>query len=110
MNKLMLVLLFAGCSTVDSSDILTSGIHAEIAARSDGEGSTDVQVVLYLGNPINLNFVQLTGDDQLIASHAGQDKEMTQTTLLNIVSHRASFPTDAEGERFTVDLQRSVDG
>lgn len=109
MNKLVLVVLFAGCSTVDSSDILTSGIHAELSASSGGEGSTTVQAVLYLGNPINLNFVQLTGDDQLIASHAGQDKEMAQTTLLNIVSHRASFPTDAEGEQFTISLQRSVD-
>lgn len=109
MTKLMFVVLFAGCSTVDSSDILTSGMHAELTATTAGEGTTQVTAILYLGDPINLNFVDLTGDDELIVSHGSQTKEMTETILLNIVSHRTSFPTDAEGEQFEIDLQRTVD-
>lgn len=109
MNKLMLVVLCAGCTTVDSSDILTSGMYADLSARSAGDGSTDVSAVLYLGNPINLNFVDLTGDDELVASNGSQTKVMSETILLNIVSHHASFPTDAEGEEFEIDFQRSVD-
>jgi hypothetical protein len=109
MNKLVLVVLCAGCSTVDSSDILTSGIHAELSATSSGDGTTDVQAVLYLGNPINLDFVDLTGDDELFAIHGTQQKRMSELILLNIVSHHASFPVDAEGEQFEIDFRRTVD-
>ena len=109
MNKLVLVVVCAGCSQVDSSDVLTSGIHAEMSAVSSGAGTTDVQATLYLGNPIELNFVELTGDDELVASHGSETKVMTETSLLNIVGHHTSFQTDAEGEQFTIDLQRSVD-
>ena len=109
MYKRMLVALCAGCSTVDSSDVLTSGIHAEMSAVSAGDGTTDVSATLYLGNPINLDFVDLTGDDELFAIHGTQEKKMSELILLNIVSHHASFPTDAEGEQFEVDLRRSVD-
>jgi hypothetical protein len=109
MNKLMLVVLCAGCSTVDSSDILTSGIHAELGVVSSGDGTNDVHATLYLGNPINLNFVDLTGDDELFAIHGTQEKEMSELILLNIVSHHATFPTDAEGEQFEIDFSRTVD-
>lgn len=109
MNKLMLVVLCAGCSTVDSSDILTSGIHAELSAVSSGDGTTDVQATLYLGNPINLNFVDLTGDDELFALHGTQEKTMSELIVLNIVSHHASFATDAEGDQFEIDFSRTVD-
>jgi hypothetical protein len=110
MNKLMLVVVFAGCTRVDSSDILTSGIYADLTASTSGDGSTDVSATLYLGNPVNLNFVELTGNDELVASQTGgPSKVMTETSILNIVSHHASFPTDAEGEEFNIDLQRSVD-
>lgn len=109
MNKLMLVALFAGCTTVDSSDILTSGMYAQLSARTSGDGTTDVNAVLYLGNPVNLNFVDLTGDDELIASHGNQTKKMSELIILNIVSHHASFSTDLEGEEFDIDFQRSVD-
>lgn len=109
MTKLMIVVLCAGCQTVDSSDILTSGIHAELSVVASGDGTTDVQAVLYLGNPINLNFVDLTGDDELIAIHGSQEKQMSELIVLNIVSHRASFPVDAEGELFEIDFRRTVD-
>lgn len=109
MTKLMFALLCAGCSTVDSSDVLTSGIHAEMSAVSSGDGTTAVQATLYLGNPINLDFVDLTGDDELFAIHGSQRKEMTELIVINIVSHHASFPVDAEGEHFEIDFTRTVD-
>ncbi len=109
MNKLVLAVFCAGCSTVDSSDVLTSGIHAEMSAVSSGDGTTNVSATLYLGNPINLDFVDLTGDDELFAIHGTQRKEMSELILLNIVSHHASFPTDAEGEQFEIDFSRTVD-
>jgi hypothetical protein len=106
----MLALLASGCAKTESSDLLTSGIYASLTARATGTGTTAVSATLYVGNPGNLNFVELTGDDQLIASYGGQHKVMSQIELLNIVSHSAEFPTDADGAAFDIALERSVDG
>ena len=110
MQKLALIAVLAsGCAKTDSSDLLTSGIYAAIVAEANGDGTTDVQATLYVGNPINFNFVELTGDDVLVASFGAQEKEMTEAQLLNVVSHHASFNSDNEGDQFQVSLDRSVD-
>ncbi len=107
---LVCIVAASGCAKTDSSDLLTSGIYAGISAQAKGDGTTDVYASLYVGNPINLNFVDLTGDDRLIASHGNQEMVMTETVILNIVSHHASYPYDAEGEQFQVAFDRTVDG
>src|SRR5512140_2449181 len=110
MTKLcVLALLASGCAKTESSDLLTSGIYADLSAHSTGMGTTTVYATLYVGNPSNLNYVELTGNDQLIASYGGQHKTMNQAELLNIVSHAAEFSTDAEGAAFEIALERSVD-
>jgi hypothetical protein len=110
MTKLcLLALLASGCAKIESSDLLTTGIYADLAARSTGMGTTAIYATLYVGSPSNLNFVELTGDDQLIASYGGQRTAMTQTELLNIVSHVAQLPTDADGAAFDIALERTVD-
>lgn len=110
MKKLALcVVLASGCAKTDSSDLLTTGIYAAIGAQATGDGTTRVYTTLYVGNPLNLNYVDLTGDDQLIATHNNDNKVMTETTLLNIVSHYASWTTDNEGDVFAVAFERTVD-
>lgn len=102
-------LLVSACVKSDSQDILTHGIYADIGAQATGTGTTTVHATLYFGSPVNLNFVDLTGTDELIASNGAQDKVMTETSILNIVSHTATFSTDANGAQFVVDFQRTVD-
>ncbi len=97
------------CTTVESDNILTSGMFADMAARANGDGTTRVSATLYLGNPINLNFVDLTGGDELHAIHDTSDKVMSETIILNVVSHAATFQSDAEDDEFIVDFQRDVD-
>ncbi len=99
----------AACSKTASEDIKTSGIYATIGARADGSGMTRVSAELFIGNPINLNFVELSADDELVASHAGQAKPMIESELLNIVSYSATFPTEAAGETFEVAFERGPD-
>lgn len=106
---LLSALAITGCAKTDSSDLLSTGIYAAITATASGDGTTDVSTQLYVGNPVNLNYVDLTGDDQLVASFGNTEKVMTETTLLNIVSHKASFPTDNEGDQFQVAFERSID-
>ena len=98
-----------GCAKTDSMDLLSTGIYAQLSATASGDGTTDVRASLYVGSPNNLNFVDLTGDDQLIASYQNQEKVMTEIILLNIVSHHASFTVDAEGSEFQIAFDRSID-
>lgn len=105
----LLAIALAACTTHESSDVLTSGIHASITAQTTGNGKTDVRATLYVGNPVGLNFVELTGDDQLLAKSAGMTKEMRETQLLGTVSHHAEMPGDAEGTQFEVVFSRTID-
>ena len=107
--RTLIFLLLAGCTTTQSDDILTSGIYASIEAQAKGDGTTDVSATLFVGNPIGLNFVELTGDDSLVAISSGESKTMTERHVLNTVDHHAEFATDAEGARFEVVFDRSID-
>jgi hypothetical protein len=109
MKKLACLVLLCACTKVDSNDILTSGMHADIEARGAADGTTTVSTTLFLGNPLNLNFIELQADDQLLATFGTSSKVMTKAELLNIVSYHADFPTNAEGSQFEVSLDRSVD-
>lgn len=99
----------AGCSTTDSEDVKTSGIWADMSATATGEGTTGVDATLYLGSPLDLNFVRLTGGDELVAIHDNNRKVLEEREFLNIVGHYTSFQVDAEGEEFRLQLLR-IDG
>jgi hypothetical protein len=105
----MFALIATGCAKTDSSDLLTTGIYADLSAHATGAGATTVYATLYVGSPLNLNFVDLSGNDQLIASHGSEHKAMSQTELLNIVSHSAMFTIDDEGTQLAIAFTRSVD-
>ncbi|MEO7092582.1 MAG: hypothetical protein ABI175_04975 [Polyangiales bacterium] len=110
MHRLALfALLVGGCSKSDSGDILTSGMYGSIHARAEGDGKTHVVTSLFLGQPIDLNFIELSDDDKLVVRHAGQEMTPSEGELLNIVSYTATFNTEAEGEMFEVAFQRTVD-
>lgn len=98
------------CTSVDSSNILTSGMYASIAASTDGSGTTRVTTTLYLEDPGTLDFIELEGGDQLIAySPDGDSAIMTETQFLGITSYSATFDVDDAGSEFIVELSRTVD-
>jgi hypothetical protein len=109
MNRLALlaVALAPACTATDSDSILVSGMYASIRAQADGTGSTDVAATLYLGPPSDLVFIEMHGGDRLIAHAGAETKVMAEQTILNVVSHHASFAGDADGARYEVEFQRS---
>jgi hypothetical protein len=110
MKSLALALVsLAACGTTDSNTLLTAGMSADISAEATGTGHTRVSVSLYSGYPEQLIFVDLKGDDQLIASSATEDLPLDKSQLLTIISYSATFAGDAEGDQFNVDLQRTLD-
>lgn len=110
MKKLALLAIVLGaCAKTDSEDLLTHGMSAELEAKATGDGTTVVSATLFVGDPSSLNFVELQGDDALIATNSGQQMEMSEASLGNIVSYSAVFTTDEEGDEFTIDFERSLD-
>jgi hypothetical protein len=105
----LLLPIVVGCAQTPSDDLLTHGITAEISAQASGTGSTTVSATFYVGNPVDLDFVQIDGSDQLFASFDGDKQMMSQQQLGNIVGYSATFDDDSEGDQFTVDLERKVD-
>jgi hypothetical protein len=98
-----------GCAKTESADLLTSGIYAAISANATGDGNTTVSATLYVDDPNQLNFVELTGSDQLTASSGASQKPLIQSELGNLVSHTAIFPGDSEDTPYTVDFERTID-
>lgn len=110
MHKLAyLTVALAACTTTESDDILTSGINAQITASTLGDGKTTVTATLFVGNPLNLNFVELAGDDRLVARQGTVAKPMIASELFNTVAHRAELAADAEGTLFEVAFERTID-
>jgi hypothetical protein len=102
-------LLVIGCTKQDSDNILTRGMYASMSATAGGNGSTDVSATLYLEDPIQLDFIELEGDDRLVAWQGSMQRTMTEFDFLNIVSYHATFDIDAEDTEFQVQLVRTVD-
>jgi hypothetical protein len=109
MKRLALLVLVTACTKVNSEDILTHGMNAQIEARGDSFGNTSVSATLYLGDPINLNFVELSTGDQLLASSGAMSKTMQESSILNITSYNAQFSTNTADEEFEVAFIRTVD-
>ena len=98
------------CTTHQSDEILTQGIYASITSQAFGDGSTTVGATLYLDNPASLDFVELVGDDQLVAwSDGNQEVVMSESSLFGATSYSTVFGYDDPGTTFHVGLNRSVD-
>ena len=116
MTRLTLIALVsaalnANCNSVDSDNILTSGMYADIRATSYGTGVTTVRTTLYLERPSSLDFIELEGDDLLIAyAPDGDSQVMRESQFLGITNYTADFDIDDSGSEFIVELSRTVDG
>lgn len=112
MKKLPVAALFllaaavTGCSSIESGDLETSGINAAIEVRPRTDGSaTDVTASLTAGA---LTFVDLDGDDKLVASSGDVSADMEESNLLGAVSYAAVLSgINTAGDIVTVAFQRS---
>lgn len=102
-------LLFAiGCESIESTDILTSAIYADLAATSDGS-STHATATLRSGGATSNTFVNLEGDDILTVTADGQTQEMNEGYLGDIYIYDTDFTLSAQDTEFVFALERTVD-
>lgn len=105
---LVVVLVLTGCSTVDSKDIRTSGMTANLVVTlPEATDAADVSASLRVGS---LTFVELGGGEEITASGGGKDVELKH--------HRAAGVTEytnrldgvvTPGTEITFDLERGGD-
>lgn len=98
-----------GCAAIESEDLRTSGIYANVVVVADGEGSSDVTAVLRAGGALSTTFVELTGDDVLTATLQEETVVMNEISLGNLNSFVAEFQSDEPGVDYVISLERSLD-
>ncbi len=105
---LYIVFNMTACESVDSDDVRTSGVYADIDVEARGDGITRVRARLTVGGVFSNTDLELEQGDQLIASASGgtsvimrEDKE-----FLGGVEYKAAFQFDVENTRINIALNR----
>ncbi len=99
------VLVLAGCSTVDSADIDTSGITANLLVTvPDGTTTAEVSATLRVGT---MTFVELGGGEKVSASGGGQTATLKRGKLAGATSYTGRLDgAGAAGTEITFTLER----
>lgn len=109
MLSLAVIASLVACESVDSTDVLTSGVYADIAATADGSGTTTASAVLRVGGGNSNTFLHIDGDDEVVASQGEDSTAMSEIEFGNYYSYVADFEIDAEDTEFLVGFNRTVD-
>lgn len=105
----LLGLSLFGCTDVDSTNLNTSGIRAELTVTGRGTGTATVSAGLYVQDS-SLTFVELQEGDELTATTGDQTKTMEKSELFGVIDYYASFDdADAEGTAYTIAFNRESD-
>ncbi len=95
----------AGCGHVDSSDVATDKMRAELELRSWDDGSAAMGLSLKARRPWR-KWVFLSGDDALTANFRGEDVAMREEVVGKKHTYVAWFADVQSGEPITVSLSR----
>jgi hypothetical protein len=68
-----------------------------------------LRATLYLESPGSGDYIELQGDDELIAWQGANQKRMSEDEGIGVVSYDATFETDAVDTVFRIELRRGVD-
>ncbi|MEU4192480.1 hypothetical protein AB0E69_11300 [Kribbella sp. NPDC026611] len=105
---LTVLLVLAGCSTVESKDIRTSGITADLTVTLPDTGDAiDASATLRVGS---LTFIELGNDEKLTASGGGKSAELKRHRAAGVTQYSAQLDGVLDpGTEITLGLQRGGD-
>jgi hypothetical protein len=108
-TSLSLALLLFGCERVESTDVRTSGIYADLDVVARGDGDSTVSASLRVGGPRSNTYLELVEGDALTA-HQGEDEtEMDEHSFpLGPVTYDARFEVDDENTPFRIEFAREA--
>lgn len=105
-TTLLAAALTAGCSTVASKDVRTSGMIAHISVAATTSGAR-VSADLSAGGTTS---VELGPGDQLMARSGGKQVSLRESSFLGLHSYGATLPVrTGPGTTVTVQLSRTAD-
>ncbi|MFZ5440562.1 MAG: hypothetical protein ACOZQL_11175 [Myxococcota bacterium] len=96
------------CETVNSSDIKTSGLYADLEVTADGTGRSAAKATLTLGAG-SLTFLELASGDSLTVRSGTDSKAMSRRSLLGSTWYEAELTGEEANKAFTVSLTRAND-
>jgi hypothetical protein len=103
---LMLALGAVACSEdVDSTDVKTSGVYAEMSVVATGNGQSKLTVDLRVGGVSSNTHLDVKGTDSLTATDGTTTKTLSQSGNV----YTATFDVEAAGTQFTVNFNRPDD-
>ncbi len=100
---------FLGCEAVNSQDVLTSGVYADLDVTASGTGLSVVQAVLRVGGKHSNAYLSLSGDDTLTATSDGETRTLYEVSLGEYREYATDFQTDAADTAFQISFERTVD-
>jgi hypothetical protein len=103
------VILAAGCEKVESTSVKTSGVYADLAATSYGEGTTEVEATLKVGGPLANVYLDLAGGDHLTARAGGHEADLDRLSFGDMVWYKVELPVDAGGTEIILAFTRPDD-
>jgi hypothetical protein len=101
----------AACEQIDSSDVRTHGMYADLAVNADGSGTSVADAELRAGGDASNVSIDLTGGDRFVATLSAVRQTMgRRENGLGKIWYEAVFGTDAENEILRIDFQRGSGG
>ena len=97
----------AACTDLQSADLKTAGMSANMTVQGSSAGQATVNVVLNVDNNAT-DFVTLSSGDALVAKAGSASQTLSESNTLGDVSYATTFGNEASGTLFTVALNRSA--
>ena len=97
------------CESVSSSDVLTSGMYANLEVSADGSGVSRASAILRVGGASSNVYVDLVDGDALTVDQGGELVELEKSSVGEYREYNANFDMDAEDTEFDFAFVRDVD-
>jgi hypothetical protein len=104
----LLALPACTAESVESDDVFTDGIYAELRAEATEDG-TRATATLRVGGSSSNTYVRLTGEDSLSASADGETEEMNRQGFADRYYYTADLDANGEDTLVTFRFTRSLD-
>jgi hypothetical protein len=96
-----------GCTSIDSTDIRTSGITPSFTVSSSSGGNdSSVGAVLKVGDSAT-DFVELEGGDKLSVTVGDNTQDLSESKILGTVSYNATINTQEPGTEVIIAFTRT---
>jgi hypothetical protein len=112
MNRIFaLTMLMVGCESVESTDIKTSGIWADLSVSHAGNQGTfsTATATLRVGGPGSNTYVELVSGDDITVSVADLSVPMGEVALGDLIWYSATVEHTTGGDEWTMALTRAAD-